>query len=121
MPLVVVERRETAAASRRAANDMNDDIDAAELLQHGVGNSRGALGGGDIGSYEEIVRREMIGPFACRDEHGRARFAQTRHDSFADALCAACNERALSGKVEIAAHQSTSSALISPSAEKPKR
>ena len=71
--------------------------------------------------YEEIVRREMIGPFACRDEHSRARFAQTRHDGFADALCAACDERALSDKVEIAAHQRTSSALMSPAAEKPKR
>jgi hypothetical protein len=61
-----------------------------------------------------------IGPRTSGGEDRRAGFAQPRSDGFADPLCAARDERALSSKFEIVAHQRTSSAPIRPSAEKPK-
>jgi hypothetical protein len=100
---------------------MNNDIDAAEMLQHGVSNSRAALGGGDIGGHEQVAWCRPIGTRWCGDQDRRPRFAQLCHDGCADPLGAARDEGALSGKFAIVTHQRTSSAPMRPSAEKPKR
>src|SRR2546421_5757153 len=63
-----LKRRETAAWRRRAADDMDDDIDAAELLHNGVRNGRAALGGGDVGGHEMVGRPQReIGRASCRE------------------------------------------------------
>jgi hypothetical protein len=74
MPLAIVECREAAAGSRRAANDMDDNIDTAELLQCSLRDSSTALRSCDIGGHELLIRHELIGRRACRVEDGRASF-----------------------------------------------
>jgi hypothetical protein len=44
MPFVIIQPREPAGRGRRAADDMHDDVDAAELGADRIGDRRASLG-----------------------------------------------------------------------------
>ena len=58
MPLVVVKRRKAAGRSRRAADDMDHDVDAAELFLYRLRDGNAALRRGDIARDEQRLQLE---------------------------------------------------------------
>ncbi len=103
MPFVVVEQGETACRRRRAADDMHQDVDAAEAITDRVRDDRAAFGGGHI-RRDEQLGVEGIG--------GHAGLAQSRHHRGADPLGAAGDERPASLQLEVLAHERISSEVI---------
>src|SRR5467141_2700018 len=94
---------------------MHEDVDAAELLAHRVGDSRASLRRSNI-RRNEFDFADILGTFARRRKHPRACLAERRHDRRAHAFRAARHERALALQFEVAAHERISSERIFPSA-----
>src|SRR5712671_2688882 len=121
MPLAIVEHSEAARRRRRATGDMDDNVNAAELADHGIRDRHAARGGGDVCSHKQFLWRKIVGPRPRGGEESRARFAQPRRHGLADTLGAARDERTLATELENTVHQRTSSAPMRPSPTKPNR
>src|ERR1043165_5165280 len=93
---------------------MHEDVEAAELLAHRVGDCRPPPHCGNIRRHE-FGFADVLGTFACRRKHLRACLAQRRHHRRAHAFRSARHERALALQFEIAAHERISSERICPS------
>src|SRR5260221_8861185 len=94
---------------------MHEDVEAAELLAHGVGDSGAPLCRGDI-RRNEFDLANVLGAFARRREHPRACLAERGHHRRAHAFRAAGHERALAVKFETAAHERIANERIFPPA-----
>src|SRR6185295_1407415 len=94
---------------------MHEDVEAAELLAHGVGDSRASLRRRNI-RRNEFGFATILGSFARCRQHPRACLTQRRNDRRADAFGAAGDQRALALQFEIAAHERISSERTFPSA-----
>ncbi len=97
-PFLVVEHGEAARRRRRAAQHMNEDVDAAEPVADRVGHGRAARKRRDIRRDEKLGIGQIRGPGARRSEHRRAGLAQPADDGRADALGAARDQDALAEK-----------------------
>ena len=62
LPFGVIECGEASAGSGRTADDMNNNVDAAKPLRHGIDDGGAAIGRRDIGGDKQVVRRKRIGP-----------------------------------------------------------
>jgi hypothetical protein len=89
------------------------DVDAAELLDHGIRDPRATLSGADIRSHKQVLWRKIVGPRPCRGNDHRAGLVQPCRHGFADPLGAAGDERPVAIEFENAAHQLISRAMIS--------
>jgi hypothetical protein len=121
LPLAIVERGKASPGSRGTADDMDDNIDAAELVRHGVRDAHAAFSRGEICRHEQLSWGNAVGPRARSSEDSRSGFAQSRSNGRTYTLRTAGDERTLTGEIATVAHHRTSSMLIRPSAAKPKR
>src|ERR1700736_6128755 len=94
---------------------MHEDVDAAELLAHHVGDRRTSLRRSNI-RRNEFDFADIVRTIARRRKHARACLAERHHDRRAHAFRAAGHHRALALQFEIAAHERISSERIFPSA-----
>ena len=103
-PLVVVERRESAARRAGTAKHVDKDVDAAELLQRRLGDHTGAFRGREISSNEAHAVGRLRRRRARRSHDVRSRVTECPHDCGADTFGAAGYQRALIGELQIKAH-----------------
>src|SRR5258708_34904759 len=113
-PLVVVERRESAARRAGTAKHVDKDVDAAELLQHRLGDHTGAFRGREISSNEAHAVVRLRRRRTRRSYDVRSRVTECPHDCGADTFGAAGYQRALIGELQIKAHGVISRNAIFP-------
>jgi len=94
MPLAIVEHSETTRGRGRAADDMDDDVNAAESRENGIGHGRAAFSGGDIRRHKQLLRRKIVGTRTRGGHDHRACFAEPRCNRSTDALGAARDKSA---------------------------
>ena len=61
MPLTIVQHRVPSRRRRRATDNMDDDVDAAETIMNGLHHHRASLGGSDVGGNEKIRGNVVAG------------------------------------------------------------
>jgi len=97
---------------------MDYDVDDAKALADSIGNRRAASGTGYVCSDEHLIG-SILDPRSRRSQDFDTSVLQTGHNSFADTLGAAGDERATAVELEITAHWRISSdAILSPSISK---
>src|SRR6266404_8906337 len=98
MPLLVIEHREPASGRCRAADHMDDDVNAAKALPNGISNSRTTLGRGDIRCDEQVC--VTIARVLTRGgENLSATLAESRDHSFTNPFGAAGYQNAYAFKL----------------------
>ena len=98
MPLSVIKNGKAATGSRRAADDMHNDIDASEPVHYCACNSGTAFRGGNIRRQKEAIGCKFVRLLARRGEHRGACVSQSGDHSGSDALGAAGDQHPLSRK-----------------------
>ncbi len=88
-PFIVVERGKASAGGGRSADDVNDDIHAAELFAHRLGHDGTTFGGRYIRDDEERRIDRVFGLLAGGRQDLDAGIVQRGYDRRADALGAA--------------------------------
>jgi hypothetical protein len=103
--MAVVEHCEAASRRGRAADDVHDDLDSAQVIVDSLRDRDTAFGGRYVRRDELIGIVESLGPRTRGREDDRAGLAQSRDDRFPDAFGAARDERPLSLEFRLAAHR----------------
>jgi len=108
LPLIVAQRGEPAAGRARAAQHIDDDVDAAQPPPDLAGDGGAAVGrreiGGDVtGTVTGAV--PPVGNRAGRRQHRRAGAGQGLHDGGADAFGAAGHQRPATAEFKVEAHE----------------
>ena len=62
LPFVVIEHGKATGGRGGAAYHVHDDVDTAEMFEHGVGERGAAAGGGDIRQCEILCTGELLRP-----------------------------------------------------------
>src|SRR4029077_13590207 len=114
VPFRVVEHGKAARRRGGAADDMNDDVDATEIVADRVRDGGASFHRRYIGDEEVLGVGKTLRPRTGRGQSRRTGLAKRCDDGLTDALGAARHERALALKSEIAAHELISSAAILP-------
>jgi hypothetical protein len=115
VPFAIIKLREATGWRGRSTDDMHKDVEAAELLSHGVGDCRAAFCRGNV-RRNEFGFADLFGTFARRRKHPRARFTERGHHCCAHPFRAAGHQRALAFQFEVVAHDRISNERIFPSA-----
>jgi len=109
LPLAIVAGREAARGRRRATDDVDDDVDAAQAIAHRLGHGRAACAAAEVGRHETGPR--------LRDRSVRVRAVlrtltpSSRSRAVtgpADPLRAPGDERAAARELEPVAHEGIS-------------
>jgi len=110
-PFPVAQRREAAGRGRRAAEQVNDDVDPTETLAYRGGERGAALRRCQVGGDERRLGERVRPGSRCRQD-SCAEFAKQGDRGCARAACAGGDERALVFKREECGHAPISSDAI---------
>jgi hypothetical protein len=99
LPCAVVQHREAAGRGLRAAEDMDEDVDAAEPVTHRFGHGAAAPGLGQVCGHERLGLVEIGRPAAGDGEDAGPGPPQPCRHRGADAAAAAGHQGALAGEL----------------------
>src|SRR4029453_13410017 len=108
MPLTIVQHRVPSRGRRRATDNMDDDVDAAETIMNGLHHHRASLGGSDVGGNEKIRGNGVAGCRAGGDEDLGTGLRQPRRYRLADPPGATGDQGPPAVKFEVVVHHRVS-------------
>ena len=115
LPLLIVEHRKTARRSRRAADDVYNDVHAAEPFENCIGHSLAAFSGRNVRGDEELGVRPFGGSSSGSGKNPHTLLAQPRDHRQPDTLRAARDERPAVLQIQAAHGRISSEEILSPS------
>src|SRR6266853_1118234 len=111
LPCLVVKHREPASRRRRAADDVDHDVNPAKALANSTGNGRAAFRTGHVCGNEHRIGRMIDARSRCGQDFGTG-VSQPGNNSFTDTLGSAGDEGAKTAELEVPAHGRISSETI---------
>ncbi len=116
LPFPIVQARKAACGCARSAENVDDDVDAAEAIQDSVRHSPAPLRCGQIGSDRDNVFGPRFGNRTGRRDDRHAGIAQGLDNGRAHTLRTARDKRPAASQPEVETHETISrDAILSPS------